>query len=68
MGVSFSPAMKMATYASPAENKDDVIELRVCNWEEYMDLGGWDEEETIDLDSGDVIGVNPMYEDFEEWY
>lgn len=68
MGVSFSPAMKMTTYASPAENKDDVIELRVCNWEEYMDLGGWDEEETIDLDSGDVIGVNPMYEDFEEWY
>ncbi len=42
--------------------------LRVCNWEEYIDLGDWDEEETIDLDSGDIIGVNSMVEDFEAWY
>ena len=42
--------------------------LRVCSWEEYIDLGEWDEEETIDLDSGDIIGVNPMVEDFEAWY
>lgn len=42
--------------------------LRVCNWEEYIDLGDWDEEETIGLDSGDIIGVNSMVEDFAAWY
>ena len=47
---------------------NEVTKLRVCNWEEYIDLGDWDEEETIDLESGDIIGVNAMYEDFEEWY
>ncbi|MGN0316959.1 MAG: extracellular solute-binding protein [Lachnospira sp.] len=47
---------------------DDTIILRVCNWEEYIDLGDWDEEERIELDSGDIMGVNPMYKDFEEWY
>lgn len=51
-----------------AAASDDVITLRVCNWEEYIDLGDWDEEETIDLESGDIIGINPMYQDFEEWY
>ena len=50
------------------EEDNDAIVLRVCNWEEYMDLGDWDEEETIDLESGDILGVNPLYEDFEEWY
>lgn len=44
------------------------VTLRVCNWEEYIDLGDWDEEETIDLESGDIIGVNSMVEDFEAWY
>jgi len=56
-----------------AEDKDAQagqaeVTLRVCNWEEYIDLGGWDEEETIDLESGDIIGVNSMVEDFENWY
>ncbi len=46
----------------------DTITLRVCNWEEYIDLGDWDEEETIELPSGDIIGENSMVEDFEEWY
>ena len=40
------------------------VTLRVCNWEEYIDLGDWDEEETIDLESGDIIGENSMVEDF----
>lgn len=44
------------------------IVLRVCNWEEYIDLGDWDEEETIDLDSGDILGENSMIADFEAWY
>ena len=48
---------------------DDEIVLRVCSWEEYIDLGDWDEEERIELDNGtEIFGVNPLYEDFEEWY
>ena len=42
--------------------------LRICNWEEYIDLGDWDDEEVIDLDSGDIFGENSLVEDFEEWY
>ncbi len=54
---------------SAADRREEKeVTLRVCNWEEYIDLGDWDEEETIDLDSGDVIGENSMLEDFEEWY
>lgn len=52
----------------PAKAQQDEIVLRVCNWEEYIDLGDWDEEETIDLDSGDILGENSMIEDFEVWY
>ena len=54
-------------HVNAAESEDEVV-LRVCNWEEYIDLGDWSEEETIDLPEGDIIGINPMYEDFEEWY
>ena len=54
--------------AAPADvlaagrDETDVV-LRVCNWEEYIDLGDWDEEETIELESGDIIGENSMVED-----
>ena len=52
-----------------AAAKEQVLTLRVCNWEEYMDLGEWDpEEETIDLESGDILGELPLYEEFEDWY
>lgn len=45
------------------------VTLRICNWEEYIDEGDWDEEELIDLDNGvNIIGENSMIEDFEEWY
>ena len=44
------------------------VTLRVCNWEEYIDEGDWDEDEVIDLESGDIIGINSMIDDFEEWY
>ena len=30
----------------------DTIILRVCNWEEYIDTGDWDE--AIELDSGEL--------------
>ena len=51
-----------------ASDDSGKIVLRVCNWEEYIDLGDWDEEETIDLESGDIIGENSLVEDFEDWY
>lgn len=52
-----------------AQKSDEVIKLRVCNWEEYIDLGGWEEEELIDLENGtEIFGRNSMIKDFEEWY
>ena len=54
--------------AADGDGQEEEVTLRVCNWEEYIDLGDWDEEETIDLDSGDIIGVNTMMEDFTQWY
>ena len=48
-------------------SKEKIV-LRVCNWEEYIDLGDWGEDEVIDLDSGDIFGENAMIEDFEDWY
>ncbi len=51
-----------------AAKDNDVVTLRVCNWEEYIDEGDWDDDETIELPKGDIIGVNPMYKDFEQWY
>lgn len=63
--LAVSLPQESALAASAAE--DEVV-LRICNWEEYIDLGDWDEEETIDLESGDIIGENSMVEDFEEWY
>lgn len=54
--------------AVPVSAADDVITLRVCNWEEYIDMGDWDEDEVIDLESGDIFGENPIVEDFEDWY
>lgn len=50
------------------EESDDVLTLRICNWEEYIDEGDWDEEETIDLPGGDIIGENSMVDDFIKWY
>lgn len=50
------------------EEKASEVTLRICNWEEYIDLGGWSEDETIELESGDVIGRRSMIEDFTEWY
>ncbi len=48
---------------------EEPIVLRVCSWEEYIDLGEWDAEEAIELDNGRVIfGEKPLYEDFEDWY
>ncbi len=48
--------------------------LRVASWEEYIDLGDWDDDELIEIDNpydeeaGGVIGVNSMVEDFTDWF
>ncbi len=44
------------------------VTLRISNWEEYIDLGDWDEDEVIDLPSGDIFGEWAMIEEFEDWY
>jgi spermidine/putrescine transport system substrate-binding protein len=51
-----------------AKESSDVITLRVCNWEEYIDLGDWDDEEAIDLEDKTILGENTMMDDFAEWY
>lgn len=47
---------------------EETVTLRICNWEEYIDLGDWGEDEVIDLESGDIFGENSMVDDFETWY
>ncbi len=47
--------------------EDDVITLRVSNWEEYIDEGDWDE--AVELDDGtEIMGENSIIDDFEDWY
>ncbi len=56
------------TGCGSAEDEDEIV-LRVSNWEEYIDEGDWDEEETIELENGTVIcSETGMIEDFEEWF
>ena len=55
-----------STKAEAADN--DTITLRICNWEEYIDEGGWNADETIDLESTDIRGDNSMVDDFVQWY
>lgn len=49
--------------------ESDVTVLRIANWEEYIDEGGWDEEELIDLEDGtEVFGEENLVNEFENWY
>lgn len=66
-GLLLVPAAGNTVLAAEKDKPEKVV-LRVCNWEEYIDLGDWDEEETIELPSADIIGENSLIEDFEEWY
>lgn len=51
------------------QESSDTIVLRVSNWEEYIDLGGWDEEEVIDLDDEtEIFGEDSLVDEFEDWY
>lgn len=54
---------------SASADAEEEIVLRVSNWEEYIDLGEWEEDEAIDLESGTtILGENAMTQDFEDWY
>ena len=55
-------------FAGCADGDEKTVTLRVSSWEEYIDLGGWDDDEVIDLDSGNIIGKNSMVDDFTEWF
>lgn len=58
-----------SSFCGCGQEEEDVVVLRVANSEEYIDEGGWDEDETIELGDGvSVIGKNSMVEDFETWY
>lgn len=61
-----APVSPVRTMADDG-NTEKVV-LRVCNWEEYIDEGIWEDDEVIDLESGDIIGEDPLIKDFEEWY
>ena len=51
------------------EETENVTVLRIANWEEYLDEGGWDEDERIDLEDGtEIFGEKNMVEEFETWY
>lgn len=63
MGASVVSAIPVQATGGQTEN--DTIVLRVCNWEEYIDEGGWEDDEVIDLDSGDIFGENSMIQDFD---
>ncbi len=54
--------------AVPAAAADEEIVLRIASWEDYIDLGGWEEDEVIDLESGDIFAENSLTDDFEDWY
>lgn len=71
LGLVFLTAMliSMRTPIQTVYADEEPITLRVCSWEEYIDLGGWDADEAIALDNGSVIfGERPLYEEFEDWY
>ena len=55
--------------AGCGQSEESTVILRVANSEEYIDEGGWDEEERIELEDGtSIIGTNSMIDDFEQWY
>ena len=52
-----------------AKEEDDVVVLRVANWEEYIDEGDWEEDDAFEFSDGEVLcPENSLVEDFEEWY
>lgn len=59
----------LAVSTGCGKREEDTIILRVANAEEYIDEGGWDKEELIELKDGtQIIGTRSMVDDFEAWY
>ena len=59
--------------AAGCTDEEETVVLRVSNWEEYIDLGGWDDEEAIDIANAytgedHIMGVNSVVDDFTEWF
>lgn len=59
--------------ASGCTSEDETVVLRVSNWEEYIDLGDWGEDEAIDIANpytGEdyIMGVNSVVDDFTQWF
>ena len=59
--------------ASGCTAEDETVVLRVSNWEEYIDLGDWGEDEAIDIANpytGEdyIMGVNSVVDDFTQWF
>lgn len=65
---SCAAALFAGVPVSASDGTEKTVTLRICNWEEYIDEGGWDEDERIRLTSGDVFGENSLIDDFEAWY
>lgn len=55
--------------AAGCTTADETVVLRVSNWEEYIDLGEWGEDELIEFEDGTTIfGENSVIDDFTEWF
>ena len=59
--------------AAGCTSEDETVVLRVSNWEEYIDLGDWGEDEAIDIANpytGEdyIMGVNSVVDDFTQWF
>ena len=57
-------------FAGCSKSGEKVVTLRVSSWEEYIDLGGWDDDEEIYLEESEmsVLGKNSMVDDFTKWF
>ncbi|MGN0805230.1 MAG: extracellular solute-binding protein [Candidatus Coproplasma sp.] len=57
-----------------SKQKEETLTLRVSNLEEYIDLGGWGNDELIDIENPydteaeGIFGKNSMVDDFTNWF
>lgn len=73
VGAACAFALSSVSFAACSQDTEETVTLRVSNWEEYIDLGDWDDElidiaNPYDPDAGGIIGVNSMVDDFTEWF
>jgi len=65
----FACILAVLTLSGCGRDDENVIVLRVNNWEEYIDEGDWEEGEEIELADGRVIfSETGIVEDFEQWF